>query len=96
MVTCGTCFTDCQPENCTRMDCDHTYCNDCWTQHIRTQVADGNANHVKCMAFRCGIVCDEDKVRVALRAQPALLELYEQRRLQSFMDANAGVRFCPR
>jgi ariadne-1 len=44
------------------MDCSHTFCNDCWKQHISVQVRDGNAKGVVCMAFKCGMMCDEDKV----------------------------------
>jgi hypothetical protein len=66
-VTCDTCFSECPAAECTSMDCGHAFCNDCWRRYIRVKVDDGNARSVTCMAFKCGVSCDEDKVVALLR-----------------------------
>ena len=59
---CTICFCDMTPEEATAMDCGHSFCNDCWKQHARIQIQEGQSRRLKCMAPKCGAHCDEDKV----------------------------------
>ncbi len=61
-MACECCFCNVPLEEATTMECSHTFCNDCWQQHIRVQVMDGKSRKLACMAVKCGAVCDEDKV----------------------------------
>ena len=47
------------------------------------------------MAFKCGIVCDEEKVCRLLKDAASDLDKYKQARLQSYIEDNSNVRFCP-
>jgi len=60
--TCLTCFTEVPAAEMTSMSCGHSFCSDCWRQHIRIKVTDGQARRLRCMGFKCGAVCDEDVV----------------------------------
>lgn len=95
VVTCDTCFCEAELSCCTAMDCGHTFCNDCWRQHLTTQINDGKGVQPRCMAFKCTVVCDEGKVRRLLAGDKKVLQAYNLRRLQSYMEDNARVRFCP-
>lgn len=94
-IQCLTCLSDVQRSLCTSMDCGHPFCNECWKTHFKTQIEDGQARSLRCMAFKCGVACDEDKVVELLRGNTALLEKYEQARLLSYIEDNSNVRFCP-
>ncbi|EFJ52718.1 hypothetical protein VOLCADRAFT_102701 [Volvox carteri f. nagariensis] len=50
------------------MDCGHTFCNDCWRQHFKVQIGEGQARTIRCMSHRCGVVCDEEKVCALLKS----------------------------
>lgn len=55
-------MTDNPGSECGRNGCGHTFCNDCWMGHLAVQIKEGKARHISCMAFKCGVVCDEDLV----------------------------------
>lgn len=94
-VTCEVCFSEHPCSECTTMDCTHTFCNECWFSHLQVQIQEGQAKAVRCMAERCGVVCDEDKVCSLLARDTNLLKLYERTHLNSYVEDNAHVRFCP-
>jgi ariadne-1 len=61
-VTCGVCMCETPAGECSTNSCGHAFCNDCWRGHLGVQIAEGNARRVACMAFKCGVVCDDDLV----------------------------------
>ncbi|PNW70486.1 hypothetical protein CHLRE_17g721950v5 [Chlamydomonas reinhardtii] len=70
-IMCRVCFTDTEQAETTSMDCGHAFCNDCWRQHFKTQIGEGQARTIRCMAPKCGVVCDEEKVCSLLKSDPA-------------------------
>lgn len=71
-VTCNICFCDVSMSDATCMDCGHCFCNDCWRQHIKIQVMEGQSRRLKCMALKCGTHCDEDKASPLYAYLPGL------------------------
>ena len=49
--------SDTHPSHATR------FCNCCWRQHFESQIGEGKARDLRCMAFKCGKMCSQDKVR---------------------------------
>lgn len=94
-VTCGTCFCDVAPEEATAMECGHAFCNDCWQQHCRIQISEGRSRQLACMAAGCGAICDESKVKKLIADAPDLLQRYSNSLLDSYVDDNKRVKWCP-
>ncbi|PSC75216.1 putative E3 ubiquitin-ligase ARI1 isoform X2 isoform A [Micractinium conductrix] len=94
-VACLVCMCDVPAGEATAMGCGHTFCNDCWREHMRINITEGMSRRLKCMAHGCGVVCDEDKVKTLLRGQGPLLQKYEQALLESYVDDNKRVKWCP-
>jgi hypothetical protein len=69
-VTCMVCLSDVRPSDATAMSCGHAFCNGCWKEHMRIGIADGLSKRLRCMQPSCGVICDEDTVR--LGGQPLL------------------------
>ena len=63
-IECRICYCDVSQAEALTMDCGHTFCNDCWKQHISIAIKEGGSRNIKCMQEKCGIVCQEDKVRL--------------------------------
>eukprot|EP00891_Asterochloris_glomerata_P007512 jgi/Astpho2/7512/gw1.00114.27.1_t len=79
------------------MECGHFFCNDCWRGHFRVQISEGNSRRIKCMQDKCNTICDEEKVGFVLAIwRPAdLHDKYCQRLLESYIDDNKRVKWCP-
>ncbi|RLN20021.1 hypothetical protein C2845_PM02G07220 [Panicum miliaceum] len=94
-VTCEVCFEDSSPGAFWTMDCGHSFCNDCWTGHF-VAALDGGNKQIRCMAFKCPAICDEDVVRRLLgRRDPAAAERFHDFLLRSYVDDNSAVKWCP-
>lgn len=66
-VTCGVCMSELPRGEVSPNSCGHAFCDDCWRGHLRVQVGEGKACRVACMAFKCGVVADEDLVQRVLK-----------------------------
>lgn len=68
-ISCEVCMSDCKPTECSSNECGHTFCNNCWRSHLAVQIQDGKARHISCMAYKCGVVCDEDLILQVMKAR---------------------------
>jgi hypothetical protein len=67
LVSCEVCMCDYTGAECGRNGCGHTFCSGCWRSHLAVQIQEGKARHISCMAFKCGVVCDEDLVMQTIK-----------------------------
>ncbi|XP_019174752.1 PREDICTED: probable E3 ubiquitin-protein ligase ARI2 [Ipomoea nil] len=95
-MTCEICFDDIPAAKTTIMDCGHSFCNDCWTEHFIVQINEGHSKRIKCMAYKCNAICDEGKIRDLVRARDQeLAEKFDHFLLESYIDDNKQVKWCP-
>ncbi|WIA17066.1 hypothetical protein OEZ85_013967 [Tetradesmus obliquus] len=94
-VTCDVCMCENSRSECSSNGCGHTFCNTCWRGHLAVQIADGQARHISCMAYKCGVVCDDELVLHVMKGERELLSKYKQSHLESYMEDNERVAFCP-
>ncbi|KAG1348161.1 RBR-type E3 ubiquitin transferase [Cocos nucifera] len=95
-ITCGICFEDVAPSKATSMDCGHSYCNDCWTQHFIIQINDGKSRCIRCMASKCNAICDEAVVRSLVKERhPDIADRFDRFLLESYIEDNNMVKWCP-
>ena len=58
--TCMVCMEDIDKDSQgLTMSCGHTFCKECWLQHISIQVGEGSSCNIKCMAHKCGAICSQ-------------------------------------
>lgn len=94
-ITCGTCFCEVPRSEGTQMQCGHFFCNNCWQQHLKIQVSEGKSRRLPCMGVRCGVTCDEAQVKRLLANDAETLDKYMRSLLESYIEDNAMVRWCP-
>lgn len=95
-VACNICMEDIPIKEVTLMDCGHCFCNSCWTEHFIVKINEGQSRRIKCMAYKCNAVCDEAVVRdLVSRRDPDLAERFERFLLESYIDDNKLVKWCP-
>lgn len=89
---CGICF--CDPPMALLPCADPGYCAECWEQYVRTSVRDGKG----CLDLRCPFVGCGERLRPShtRRLLPEDLRArFDQFLLQSFVDDNPSLRWCP-
>ncbi|CAN1126794.1 Probable E3 ubiquitin-protein ligase ARI2 [Linum perenne] len=93
---CTICYEDVSVNEVTSMDCCHSFCNRCWTQHFVVKIQEGQGRRIKCMAPNCECVCDEVRIRELVRSvDPSLADKFEQFLLDSYIEDNKRVKWCP-
>ncbi|XP_059279220.1 probable E3 ubiquitin-protein ligase ARI2 [Lycium ferocissimum] len=94
--TCEICFEDFPAEQTTLMECDHRFCNDCWTEYFIVKINDGKSRRITCMAQKCKTICDEGKIRdLVTTKDPNLAEKFDRFILESYIEDNKRVKWCP-
>ncbi|KAK9740576.1 hypothetical protein RND81_03G045600 [Saponaria officinalis] len=95
-LTCGICMEDALPNEVTTMDCGHSFCNCCWTEHFVVRINEGQSRRIKCMAYKCNAICDDGKIRTLLRVRDtAVAEKFDRFLLESYIEDNKRVKWCP-
>ncbi|XP_021738548.1 probable E3 ubiquitin-protein ligase ARI2 isoform X2 [Chenopodium quinoa] len=93
---CNVCMEDVRYNETTQMDCQHTFCNNCWTEHFIMQIREGHSRRIKCMSHKCNTICDESVIRnlVSKRDQD-LAKKFDRFLLESYIEENKLVKWCP-
>ncbi|KAL9296448.1 hypothetical protein ACSQ67_022344 [Phaseolus vulgaris] len=95
-VMCYICMEDVARVETTRMDCGHCFCNSCWIEHFIVKINEGQSKRIRCMQHKCNSICDEAVVRTLLsRKHPGMAEKYERFLLESYIEDNKRVKWCP-
>ncbi|CAL9158720.1 unnamed protein product [Musa hybrid cultivar] len=95
VITCNVCFEDVAVLDATKMDCGHLFCNDCWTQNFIIRIKDGERT-IRCMDTKCNAICDDVIIRnLVSRKDPCLAERFERFLLESYVEDNDNIKWCP-
>ncbi|XP_057465857.1 probable E3 ubiquitin-protein ligase ARI2 isoform X1 [Actinidia eriantha] len=95
-VMCNICIEDVPGTEVTKMNCGHNFCNNCWTEHFIVKINEGQSKRIRCMAHKCNAICDEAIVRnLVRRRHPNLAEKFDRFLLESYIDDNKMVKWCP-
>ncbi|XVE67413.1 hypothetical protein DITRI_Ditri08aG0158700 [Diplodiscus trichospermus] len=93
---CDICIEELPSDKMTKMDCGHTFCNDCWTEHFVVKINEGQSRRIRCMAHKCNAICDEAVVRSLVgKRHPDLAEKFDRFLLESYIEDNRMVKWCP-
>jgi ariadne-1 len=90
---CSVCFCPAPRDARSALRCGHVFCNDCWGNHLRVQVNEGNADKVHCMAEGCSVLVEPHLAQVLLDAEAyAKFARFAQKQ---FVDDNPYMKWCP-
>lgn len=94
-ICCSDIINDGPGSGITTNDCGHSYCDECWQNHITAMISEGKSRLVKCMSFQCGKVLNIEKLQALLASHPEQLAKFNQAVVVSFMEENHNVKCCP-
>ncbi|XVE94091.1 hypothetical protein REPUB_Repub01dG0251000 [Reevesia pubescens] len=93
---CNICIEELPGDKMTKMDCGHSFCNGCWTEHFVVKINEGQSRRIRCMAYKCNAICDEAVVRNLVgKRHPDLAEKFDRFLLESYIEDNRMVKWCP-
>ncbi|CAL8081291.1 unnamed protein product [Orchesella dallaii] len=92
--TCDICFTLKSGQVCLRFRCGHVFCQDCVTSFFTTNIAEGNVDNVKCLAYNCKMRPTPELVKLLVKDE--LYERYDRILLKRALENMADVIYCPR
>eukprot|EP01083_Nonionella_stella_P077534 211785_1 len=98
LMSCQICFSDVKSRDTFSMPCNHRFCLDCWKHHLTSALNSGTAGgasvlHVRCPEYKCKNIVGEEVFQMLL--EKSLFEKYQRRLLQSFVDDNNDISWCP-
>lgn len=63
LVNCDICYTESDVMSTTSLDCDHAYCNACWSEYLTTKIMDEGASQtITCPTNGCNTLVDDQIV----------------------------------
>lgn len=90
---CLVCYVNKPVSAMFSLACDHWFCLDCWQQYMSHAVKAKSGLGVRCMSEDCPIrLNDADVARVSF---PADAEVWRRYFLESYVDKNKRVKWCP-
>lgn len=93
-LPCSICYDDMDEASAIALNCNHSFCKTCYTQHLKTQVSEGvSCIHATCPQYKCAMAIPQDLFKQLLDKES--YEKYNEYVLSNFVDCHASMRFCP-
>ena len=93
LIDCDICCLSLTPDQMTRVECGHVYCNTCWGQYITTKIVDDGVITFYCPGG-CDTVLDDQDALVLINNQAVKLK-YQVLVTNSFVECNKTMKWCP-
>ncbi|CAF3679555.1 unnamed protein product [Adineta steineri] len=92
---CSICCSD-DEKDMFHLECNHTFCNDCWKTYITNQILhEGHSQTIVCPYSECDILVDDETILKFLNDNEFAKNMYTKMILNSYVDNNPRVRWCP-
>jgi IBR domain, a half RING-finger domain/IBR domain len=92
-IECSVCFDETHTFTVLR-PCGHAFCDECWGDHLRVQIENGQSVEIECMHYDCHARVPEHVVRKLVSEQ--LYAKYSLFSSKQFVESSSNMRWCPR
>ncbi|XP_054162341.1 potential E3 ubiquitin-protein ligase ariadne-2-like [Oppia nitens] len=93
-VLCNVCYQSCPAEYHKCLSCGHSYCKECWSNHLEVHILNGVTTNIECMASNCRILVTEDFALNLLTTKLSLREKYQQFAFRDYVKSHPKLRYC--
>ena len=96
MIECSICVSDVKISNTFSLDCNHRFCNQCWTDYISSTINNKSFNSIfiKCPGHKCQTPLKNSIIKQFIDTKQ--WNKFENYIVQSFITNNENkYRFCP-
>lgn len=97
---CPICFDDTQTSTLA-LDCEHSFCTECWGAYIESKIRTEGEHRITCMAESCSVVAPDSFVRKALEGSEACPDAqativrFQDLLVRHFVSCKSDLKFCP-
>lgn len=104
---CPICFDDAPSLRTLSLDCEHTFCSNCWAAYLASKIRDESEHAVKCMAEGCSLVCPDPFIRTVIGPSATSTEPgqeqenakawshFQELLVRHYVASNKRLKFCP-
>ncbi len=94
---CLVCYSDVDSTNSFKLNCGHTFCDDCWKGNIETLLEDVFCClYSTCMQKSCNLRIPESVFENYLITNKDNLKKFDKIVLRNFTESNSDLKWCPR
>ena len=93
-VLCNVCYQNCPQEYHKSLSCGHSYCRECWSNHLEVHIVNGLTTNIECMASNCRILVPEDFALNLLATKSSLRDKYQQFAFKDYVTSHPKLRYC--
>lgn len=92
---CGICYKEFENQLLTPFTalkhCLHTFCNECWEVHLKTQISLGNTD-LQCPGHKCNVCVDKATI---LTLVPNWYDKFQSQKIDKVIESSSELRWCP-
>lgn len=93
-LICRICYDDTDESSSIALNCNHHFCNTCYTSYLQIQVNEGiSCIHATCPEYKCQLAIPQNLFKQLLDEEA--YEKYNNFVLSNFVDCHTSMRFCP-
>lgn len=106
---CPVCFDDSPQIRTLALECEHTFCSECWATYLVAKIRDEGELSVKCMAEGCAMACPDPFIRTLLVPSPRsppgdpqqeidhakAWSHFQELQVRHYVASNKRLKFCP-
>ena len=75
--------------------CGHSFCQDCWTQHLQSKLEGGEVLRLACPASSCSILLADDLVKQVLEHDEKLALRLSSKKSEAVVERSPNLAWCP-
>ena len=75
--------------------CGHSFCQDCWTQHLQNKLEEGEVLRLACPASSCSILLADDLVKQVLEHDEKLALRLAGKKSEAVVERSPNLAWCP-
>lgn len=94
MKTCDICYEEYGPKEFFGLKCEHNFCKTCLSDHLETNIVNGQVIKIPCMQHGCSEEFDEETVKQF--GSEEIFKKYVRFKMNINVDLDPTLRWCPR
>ena len=94
--TCLICYTEIEKGNEISLNCNHKFCQECFTQYLKEKLNDQlTLLSTTCPLLGCNYIVTSNIFSECLKNDSNSLKIYNKCLIRNFTDSNSDIKLCP-